>query len=250
MEVFKNVLTITGLIFAFQVLSGQNLVGNNSFEICEHCPTTYTKKAPGELIPEWTMPTYGTVDYYNACSRFNVSVPSNMMGNIFASDGIAYSGMILLQDPERKKVGKKPLNYREYLQVQLHSPLKKDCLYLVRLWYAPADHSCFLVSNLGMLLTPKPVKRRRGVLNYEPQVEADSSSLQNRNGAWYELSDTVRAIGDEIYLTIGNFRTDSETSFIKSDLSDLPKSASLIVKENRIAYYYIDDIEVVLIKDK
>jgi len=44
------------------------------------------------------------------------------------------------------------------------------------------NHSTFLVSSLGILLTPDPVKKKKGVLQYDPQVETGDSSLMNASG--------------------------------------------------------------------
>lgn len=228
-----------GIFVTLASVSGQNLVENHSFEVYNSCPTNYTIKAPGELIPGWRMPKNGTADIFNGCSRFNVGVPSNIMGNMFAADGVGYAGLILLEDPSKAQIKGKPLNYREYLQTELIAPLIKDSLYLVSLWYAPADHSSFLVSSLGILLTPDPVKTKKGVLQYDPQVETGDSSFANASGAWYLLSDTIVATGQEKYITIGNFRTDAETKFKSNDLNDLANYTRRIVEENNLLYINI-----------
>lgn len=84
------------------------------------------------LIPYWNIPTRGTSDYFNACTIHQVNVPDNVMGSMFALDGNAYAGLVMIERPPSLVKMKKPLNYREYLQTELKKELEVGKLYSFR----------------------------------------------------------------------------------------------------------------------
>ena len=183
-------------------VTAQNLVPNPGFEIYETCPDSYTNRAPRQLVPHWRIPTRGTTDYYNSCSRFNVGVPMNMMGNCFAAEGVAYAGMILLEHPEKAEQGERPVNYREYLQAKLENPLERDSTYRVSCSFAFAGHSLYIAPVLGVHFSEKRISRRR-VRQANPQLGMDTACFEYEKEIWYEWVDTLTASGGEEYLTLG-----------------------------------------------
>lgn len=223
----------------------QNLVPNYSFEEYIDCPTNFTDKLGKQLIPYWQMPTKGTSDYFNSCSKYNVSVPSNFIGNKFAFDGHAYVGLILLELKEDKK----NYNYREYIQAELHEPLVEGQKYLIELHYAIADYSTYSINRLGVCITEGQLKGRKTsrVIDCKPQLEIDAHAIETDRDGWFELKGTYVAEGSEKYITIGNFYSDSDTEYEILDLSELRNTLKQRVEENRLAYYYIDAVSVVLI---
>ncbi len=246
----KYVIIIYSL-FIFFVAKSQNLVPNYSFEIYEDCPNDYVNEAIKELIPGWYLPTKGTSDYFNACSKFQVNVPNNFIGHMYAKDGQAYAGIILIEKPPQDSVKSKIINYREYLQTELNEPLLKGKSYEVKFHYAIATYSTYAVNNIGAYISKAKIKRRAStrVLKYSPQIKADTSFVNTEKDVWFEVADTLFARGGEKYLTIGNFYTDTNTRYLTLDMSDLRKSLREMIARNKIAYYYIDMVSVTIIKD-
>ncbi|MCK5170146.1 MAG: hypothetical protein KAQ75_09710, partial [Bacteroidales bacterium] len=204
----------------------QNLVKNPSFEIFEECPDNYTTEASEkELIPNWIFPTRGTSDYFNSCSIFQVNVPNNFMGHMYAKDGQAYAGIILIQKSTEDSIKGKSTNYREYLQTELQEPLKKGKRYEVKFYYAIATYSTGAVNNIGAYISVDKIRSRKNkVLSFNPQIKADSINYNTEKDIWYEVVDTLLAKGGEKYLTIGNFYSDKNTKYEVLDDSDIRKS--------------------------
>jgi hypothetical protein len=87
-------------------------------------------------------------------------------------------------------------------------------------------------------------------LDFFPQISENQNFINNITDIWHEVTDTLNANGDEKYLTIGNFYDDQSTKYLTLDISDIRKSLQEKIKENKIAYYYIDMVSVTLINDK
>jgi len=242
-------------IIVFIVLApesvSQNLVPNSSFEQFEECPDEVTVVSKKDLIPYWFMPTRGTTDYYNACTIRQVNVPDNVMGSMFALDGEAYTGIILLERPPGDSQLKKPLHYREYLQTRLIQPLKKDSLYCIRFYFSIASYSTYAVDKLGLYISHDQVSRRLSskVIDVEPQIAPDTINIFTERDYWKQVCDTFRAAGGEQYITIGNFYDDYHTKFEKLDYSVYRESVQKKIKENKLAYYYIDVVSVTPVSD-
>lgn len=162
-------------------INAQNLIPNPGFEEYTDCPSDISYTYKYKLVKDWESPTKGTFDYFNSCSKFNVGVPINIMGNTFANEGHGYVGLVLLEKPNYEDFGKKkPYNYREYIQCKLKSPLLKDSLYAVGIKYAVAEFSTFQVNRIGIILTHKKVQISNSkVLNYKPIVSTDTNNWGN-----------------------------------------------------------------------
>lgn len=248
----KYLIIILGLSFFFICnAKSQNLVLNHSFEIYEECPINYTEYPIKELIPNWNLPTRGTSDYFNSCCRFQSNVPNNFIGHMYAKDGNAYVGIILLEKPPLDSIKSKKINYREYVQTELKEPLLLGKNYKVKFHYTIATYSTYAVNNLGIYISKEKIKQRTSakVLKYYPQIKADTSFINSTKDMWVEVSDTFIAQGGEKYLTIGNFFIDTNTQYITLNTSNIRKTLRNTIAENKIAYYYIDLVSVTLIKD-
>lgn len=269
-----RLLYLTFILFGIiQSGKSQNLVRNGGFEKFYNCPDNYTVEYNKRFLPSWIMPTKGTPDYFNRCSKEMVGVPQNFMGSIFPAEGDGFIGLVLLDTPEiteeidyrdyvrsgplmpvtitnanvkkpntKRKV--KPINYREYVQTQLISPLQPKQLYRISFKYALAQHSTFVSNRLGVVFTHNPITQKKGVLPYKPVICIDTVVLFSTPGIWVEHSDTFRTRGGEMYMTIGNFYEDAQCRFIPNDISSLNTSLQRTILENQIAYYYIDDVRL------
>lgn len=229
----------------------QNLVPNYSFEEFEECPDEVTVKSKTLLIPHWEMPNRGTSDYFNACAIHQVNVPDNILGSMFALDGSAYAGIVLIERPPSLVNLRKPLNYREYLQTELTDSLEKGKLYCVKFYYSIASYSTYAVNRIGLYLSSSKCTKRNNpkVLQVEPQIELDTTSICIERDYWHQVCDTFRALGEEKYITIGNFYNDDDTKVEILDYSIYRSSIQQTIIENKIAYYYIDVVSVTEIAD-
>jgi hypothetical protein len=227
------ILMIAMLGFWPRVISAQNLVPNPSYELYDTCPHSY-----GYLYyaSPWFQPHVYAGNTTNSCSSdlFNVccvsgdvGVPSNAKGNQVAHSGFGYGGIYCSVDT---------FNIREYLEVELSSPLIADSGYCVEFYVSLSDICKDAVSNLGAyfsidsLLDPSYGKAIDYVV---PQVENPASIYLDSKTNWMLVSGSFIAQGGERFMTIGNFHKPVNT--------DSQPVAGGVVD---MAYYYIDDVSV------
>lgn len=219
---FARHLIITLIFIQSYYLQAQNLVPNYSFEDTLQCPNHLNQLA---CAVGWYKPTVGSSDYFNTCSNSLVGVPSNFNGWEYAQNGLAYVGIITCI---------KKSNIREYVQTQMIDTLVAGSQYSVSFYVSLADSSKYACNNIGAYLSQTPVNVANNlVLPYVPQVaNSTANQLSNKNG-WVLVSDTVTALGDELYITIGNFNDDwtSDTLLVGGG-------------GNGGSYYYIDNVSV------
>lgn len=215
-------------------LQSQSLVPNPDFEQYSTCPTFFsqTSNAVG-----WGQPPghSGTSDYFNACASPGsyVSVPGNMAGNVPASSGDGYVGMIVggeATDPE----------YREYVHVKLSSPMQAGQLYHFCIKWRRASNSCCAISRLGVAFTNSPSYVQQGAnlttIHETPQIESPKGSYLVDTNQWHAFTGQFTAAGGESFMTIGNFHTGSNTELVR-----LASNSTLF---SDFAYYLIDDIRL------
>ena len=139
-----------------------NLVPNPSFEQFTACPPGV---APPFMAAIWSLPSVGgSSDYYNSCApaASYVSTPGNGFGTQVPRTGSGYAGFIL-----------RPTNlYREYLEVQLTTPLVAGNTYQVSFYVSLADQSKWAIDKFGAYLSVGSVGPINGapVLPFVPQV--------------------------------------------------------------------------------
>ena len=214
----------------------QNLVPNPSFEIHDTCPNSI---AQIYYANGWYQPTTGSSDYFNQCYDTTIGdnygeVPNNYFGYQNARGaGIAYCGVFAFDYSG-------PISsptYREYIQVQLSSPLTINQKYFVSLYVSLSDSSRYYTDDFGAYFSQSPISRTDfDAFSFAPQIENPSGFFLSDKINWMKISGAFIAQGNEQYLTIGNFKNDSNTDTIRT-IFNLPANA-----DYDGAYYYVDDI--------
>jgi len=195
-----------------------NLVPNSSFEIFSSCPTSGSQIT---LAMGW-FTVNGTSDYFNACNTGIVGVPSNGFGYQNATTGNGYAGGAAFGSN---------INYRELISIRLLSTLVAGKKYCVGFYVCLAEASMYAIANMGALLSD--TMGNNVTLNTIPQILNPSSQYLVDTVNWVFISGTFIAIGNENYITIGNFYDDNNTDTISVASFGAP------------AYYYIDDVSVI-----
>jgi hypothetical protein len=219
------------------IIIGDNKVNNPGFENYRKCPKSWIDKPTKTLIPYWDVPTKGTPDYFNSCSRHKAGVPENFAGKIHAKIGNSYAGIILRQNftMDNRVTGEKPKIYREYIQTELKTELEEGKSYRVKFWICNSSNSRYAVDAVGAVLSSKKIGNKTNELLYAvPTIENDFGKFITNQNYWIAIEGIYTAKGGERYLTIGNFKNNFNTRYImqngKSDFN--------------YAYYYIDDVSV------
>jgi len=204
-----------------------NLVQNSSFEIYSSCPNG--SGFPNDIakaIP-WYNPTGCSPDYFDSCNITNngFNVPVNFRGYQFARTGAGYAGIGVFEYTT---------SAREYIQVKLSDTLIAGKKYMVNYFVSLADSSSYAVNKMGAYLSPNTFFQSGcSKLSYTPQIINSTKLLNDRIG-WTEVSDTLMAVGGELYITIGNFFSNSQCDTMYYGNGP-----------NNDSYYYIDDVSVI-----
>jgi hypothetical protein len=221
--------------------TGENLVNNPSFEEYRVCPRSWIVKPIKRLIPFWDVPSEGTPDYFNGCSREEAGVPDNFAGKMFARSDNGYAGLILRQNFTRDNriTGEKPLLYREYIQTELKQELEAEKNYRIKFWICNSSNSRFAVDAIGACITTDKISEdHNAVINRVPAIENPAGEFLANQNYWHAIEGIYNARGGEKFLTIGNFKNNHATRYIMQSASEF-----------NYAYYYIDDVSVQEVKE-
>lgn len=219
-----------------------NLVPNSSFEEYEYCPQYYTPKdGSHRLIPHWIYPTLATPDYFHSCCNTGiVGVPKNFAGESNPKHGKGYMGLIAIGTD---------VNYREYIQAPLKSPLVNGEKYCVSFWYKLASYSRYAVDQLGLYFADHDLSGDEGRnnieanLGFDPHVSNESGKMMNNTEEWQQLCGVFTATGNEEFIVIGNFRKYADTQM--REVTEGMHNR----RGKEYSYYYIDDVKVFPIGD-
>ena len=209
--------------------SGVNLVPNGDFEFHTACPWNGGQIG---LAAPWFAATDGTCDHYHSCATTAfVSAPTNAVGQQVPYDGQGYAG-IFVYGPDVNVAGS---NYREYIEVPLLSPLAAGQTYRLSFYVSRAENYAAAIAEVGAHFSAGPVivNSYTEVLNVVPQVENSSTNLLLSTTNWMLVQGTFVAAGGESYLTLGNFRADTNTTAV-------PASGLY----TNFCYYYIDHVSL------
>lgn len=229
---------LSGYLFLFcGVTVAQNLVHNPSFETFINCPKTL-----GNLeadLEDWQAPTNGSTDYFNGCSQA-MGTPKNFNGEQPADFGVGYVGLYLYA----------PQDYREYIQAELKSTLKKGETYKVSFYVSLAERSDFAIKEFGIQFSENPIevnttktlsrmhlsKVPGDVSNY---FEIRYSDFYSDEKDWVLVEQEFVANGTENYVIIGNFKSNKRTQ-------------KFATKRNstRGSYYYLDMVSITTLEDR
>lgn len=243
-KVYKN-LSVKINNSADSTCFGGNLVLNPSLEPpLSFVQTSFVSGAnPGQsFIPNWTIPTRGTSDFFSATNVIGsaVDIPQNLcFGTQSARNGKGYAGLFAYTSTS---------SYREYLQTQLAAPLQTGKKYIVSMYVSLADFSTVAIDNLGMafrignttLLQSTP-------LNFTTQVVSTDNVFLSNKKDWVNVSATFIADQPYTHLIIGNFKNNSNTDTIMvRDTTQLLSGGTFsgCTTTSLTSYYYIEDVMV------
>jgi len=220
----RNTFHFLILLFIFITKDGisQNYVMNGNLDLYAACPT-----AQGQIhyAYPWTdAAIVGTPDYYNACSS-TTSVPYNGVGYQPAFNGTGYAGLFAQQN----SIGD---NIREYITAPFWQPLQAGTQYNVRFYANLVNTAKSGVATLGAYISSTSTLNMSGWLCTDsPQII--NNTLLSDTVNWMMVQGIYTAVGNEQYITIGNFSDDFNCGL------QLLYPAGM-----NSAYYYIDAVSV------
>ncbi len=214
--------------------NGQNLVRNPNMDSINNCPAFLGDIGACQF---WFNPTSSTPDYFHLCQPG--LAPLNFIGWQMPRSDSGYLGFGAFAYYQ--------LNTREYVTGTLIRPLVAGKKYCFNYNISLSDSSNVAISNVGIyfsqndpsILLDSNGGPNGGYMPYTPVYEP--SRLQKDTAGWMEVTGEFIAQGGEQFLTIGNFQPDITTSW--DTVRNIPQFAGII------AYYYLDDVSVVLCED-
>ena len=206
------------LVFVWFFLSAgkaQNLVPNPSFENFTSCPhgTEFSK-----LIPWCGLG--GGEDSYNTCNNIfgpgGLSIPYTFLGFQYPRTGNgmgSYASVFIGAGTQDK---------REYLHVPLLTPLDAGKTYCGSLHLNLGNECRYTTDKTGMYFSSTPYPCNQALplpqfippLNVVPQIMNVSGNFITDTLNWVEVSGVFTAVGNEQYMTIGNFLNDAATNTV------------------------------------
>jgi len=221
------------LFFLLTIIGyGQNLVPNHSFETITFCPN-----GGGQIFlsPPWFIPSNSfnnSPDLFNECdsssSIISYSVPQNYFGFQPAKSGAGYAGIVCYGTSSGQAA-------REYVQIQLTSPLIAGESYEIEMYVSPSENYNLAINRIGMHISIGSISGiGNWLLPFVPQINP-SGMLYSDTASWTLISGTYIANGGEDHITVGNFYDDLNTYIYVIDPEITPQP---------ISYYYIDDISL------
>ncbi len=216
------------------VTSQVNLVPNPSFEVYIQCPKLYSSQPTN-----WFLPTShnSSPNYLNVCGDFCNSVPINCLGNYpnyqYPRTGNAYADLGFFSRIVNTGGG------RIYYETKLTDSINAGRYYHAGYYINLANGVRYASNNAGMLFTKEAVyvdtiAQPFGVLAANPQIVNYGNPIIKDTQNWVKISGIFKAQGGEQYITLGNFRKDTETNI---DSVSYPVG-------NNWAVYALDDVFV------
>lgn len=218
--------------------NAQNLVPNPEFELRDsnYCGISSSTDL-ADALSDWYSPTSGTPDVFftdisSTCWNFQPNSiypgPIGLKGDQLPRSGASMAGMVLYTIPSQ--------NQREYIQVELISPMVSGGKYVVECYVSLADYTEFASNGLGFHLSTGPISSSNGVvLALTPQYATASIIDDTQN--WVRVFDTITISDAFQFLTIGNFSDDVSTALLANPTASFEPGMYG-------AYYFIDDVRV------
>lgn len=226
------------LLLLFGTLNAQNLVPNPSFEDILVPPCDIMVTGEMSIIEQhWYSPTDATPDIYStvipqSCFLFQPNStypgPIGLKGSQLPRTGTTMAGFGFFTIDGQ--------NHREYVQVQLSSPLIPCRKYEIGFYVSLGDFQEFAIDRIGAnLATTATLMPLYGVLPLQPQVQVTGHVTDVQGWTW--VSGVLEADQAYEYLTIGNF-------FPDDSVNTVPNPTASGQPGTYGAYYFLDDVSV------
>lgn len=231
----KTIVPLFLILLSCHILSAQiNLVQNPSFEqgpcdginFFQGQPAFWdTLRAGGGGYPE----------YLTECASVpQNSVPTNayMPSYQMPKSGTRYCLYTWYLNPFPAPV----IEDREYIQNELKQKLHQGKSYCVTFNVSLVNESKYAITELGAYLDDGTIfTTHRGTSTLSPQIKSPSGVFISDTLGWTKIQGVFTANGTEKYITLGNYKLNTNTTFTPV----FPAST------RNIADYYVDDVSVI-----
>ena len=234
----KNLVLIGFVLYCFVKKKAQNLVPNPSFEDTIDCTNALISNSPPwcsvgnvaftHLIPCQTDPSFSSPRQF---AGWFDSYQLPRTGFAYGSFGTYNENAVDYN------------YYQHFAQVQLKQNLIINKSYCVTYYVSLFNNDKYSVDRLGAYLSSTPFScvststtQIKGV--YTPQILSPIGLQLDDTLNWMEISGVYTALGNETYLTIGDFLNQNQHTIAK------PYPLNV----NGVVEYYVDDVSVEEVK--
>ena len=237
----KTIFYLLLFIITNSFVNAQNLVPNPSFENVTsiQCDLVNYYGGPGgdfdNKMNNWYRGSKGSSDIWTTLNNSDCTNhsphpigPYSYRGHQYPRNGDNFVGFYTNESFE--------YTYREYVSVQLTSPLISNKFYKIKYFVSLADYeyyrkatnvdAYFSINNPAFYSTHPDSSR----LNYNPQIRSYDFISDTVN--WVEISGVFSPTDTMNYLTIGNFFDNQNTNFEDGE------------GYTSYSYYFLDDVSV------
>lgn len=231
-------LTFIFLLFSYLLGFSQatNLVENGSFEVIKG-----KVKGMGciEASDDWKNVTTTKADLFVKENKNPIVLTSsNTYGKEDPKEGENYAGLVVYSPKDKIA--------RNYITSPLAQPMLKGKKYCVSMYISLAEGSKFATNQLGINFNKKQLKTEdnKAIID-KTSILHPQSKVVNATYGWEKVCGTYIAEGGEEFITIGNFTAADKT---KTEKAIKIKDYKGVLTD--VAYYYVDDISVVMVDQK
>lgn len=212
-------------------LQAQNLVPNPSFEVIDSCYGAFSNLGDDVFIWSgcdfWSNPTRASADLWCQDGVAGFLEPPQTACYQNPRTGNNMAGIYIVESGN--------FNYREYIQIRLSSTLREGIWYNINFYVNTCNYNN-PTSSIQAYISKTPLSYPTLVKNIslDPQIINDTLNLIRDTIGWTLISGYYKSIGDENYLTIGNFY-DSLKTYMPF-YQELTNDGAI--------YFFVDDVEV------
>lgn len=205
-------------------------MANPSFENLISCPTTFDQLS---LASDWDSLRNGggtSPDILTSCTTSgSVKIPNNTFGFQYPRTGNNCAGQgvyVAAPYPET----------REYIQNKLSQKLISGHQYCVSWFLNLANCSKYSIDEFGAYFDNGSISASSGgAALVTPQIKSSIGQCLSDTLNWIGITGSFTANGIEEYLTLGNFKNNSQTNY----------TCFVYPTVTKVSYYFIDDVSVI-----
>ncbi len=237
----RVIFLIVGMVVG-QTLFGQvNLVRNGGFEQYSQCPTGYDQIRYANfwtsIDTNWTLMNCAP-EYCNSCATSLVGVPNGQCYHHYARSGSGFAETRLFVHVPSDST----FIERDYLQGQFIENLSDGKNYCITFYVILNQGSQYAINKIGAYIDDGSIDSGQNSNScaspqtaFSPQIITSGNISDTLN--WVKIQGRYTAIGNEKYITIGNFASQSEVDTISQ--------LGVIWWCGESSYYSIDDVSVI-----
>ena len=222
---------------------GQNLIANGDFE--QHACPQYVGDI--EFARGWHNGNHNTPDLFSRCVKdreTGLHVPDNYVGTRQPASGDAYAGLFLFGNRDRDASRKSLYEHDESIWSSLITPLQPGQTYQLRMWVGLADSAQYYSAYMTAVFGPTAFDALGR--NEQGQAVLLPIAPLAKGRAWQEVVITFQPLKPWRCISLGLARSVFTRKQYQQAL--LQQNMGPLIRNDRMCYYYIDNITLVRVK--